>query len=61
MQKEYEPGDKWRKTLDIMADAWEWFAAREDISIQGKWETVPDKVYYGLHLFAEYLPEMQND
>ena len=44
-----------------MADAWEWLAAREDISIQGKWETVPDKVYYGLHLFAEYLPEMQND
>ena len=61
MQKEYEPDDEWRKTLDIMADAWEWLAAREDISIQGKWETVPDKVYYGLHLFAEYLPEMQND
>lgn len=44
-----------------MAEACEWLASRENVVASDKWETVPDKVYYGLHLFAEYLPDMQND
>lgn len=52
---------EWRKALAIMAEAWEWLASRNNVIVSDKWESVPDKVYYGLHLFAEYLPEMQND
>lgn len=61
LQKEYETCSEWRKTLTIMADAWDWLASRDNVTVSDKWESVPDKVYYGLHLFAEYLPEMQND
>lgn len=61
MQKDYESCTEWRKVLSIMAEAWEWLASRSNVVVSDKWETVPDKVYYGLHLFAEYLPEMQND
>lgn len=53
---------EWRKALSTMADSWEWLANREyDQLLNDKWESIPDEVYYGLHLFAEYLPEMQND
>lgn len=61
MRKDYEACAEWRKTLTVMADAWEWLAAREEVAETDKWESIPDRVYYGLHLFAEYLPEMQND
>lgn len=59
-QEEFEQCTEWRKALSLMADAWEWLSSRDNVVISDKWETVPDKVYYGLHLFAEYLPEMQN-
>lgn len=61
MQKEYESCVEWRKTLGIMAHACDWLAKRDCNCQTCKWETVPDEVYYGLHLFAEYLPEMQNN
>lgn len=61
LQKEYETCFEWRKTLTIMADAWDWLASRDNVIATGKWESVPDKVYYGLHLFAEYLTDMQNN
>lgn len=61
LQKEYETCSEWRKTLTIMADAWDWLASRDNVTVSDKWESVPDKVYYGLHLFAEYLSDMQNN
>lgn len=61
LQKEYETCSEWRKTLTVMADAWDWLASRDNVTVSDKWEFVPDKVYYGLHLFAEYLSDMQNN
>ena len=61
LKKEYESCFEWRKTLNIMADAWDWLALRDNVIATGKWESVPDRVYYGLHLFAEYLSDMQNN
>lgn len=55
------PCAEWRKALGIMADAWDWLAKRDCGFETCRWEPVPDEVYYGLHLFAEYLPEMQNN
>lgn len=43
-----------------MVRAWRWLAEREP-TVKDGWEDVPEDIYYGLHLFAEYLPEMQND
>ena len=59
-QKEYVRTE-WRKALGIMAYAWDWLAKRDCNCQTCKWEPVPDEVYYGLHLFAEYLPEMQQN
>lgn len=54
--------EKWRKDLAVMSNAWDWLASREVNSpANGDWEDVPAEVCHGLHLFAEYLPEMQND
>lgn len=61
MRKDYEPCAEWRMALSIMADAWDWLASRKNVNVSDKWESVPDKVYYGLHLFAEYLSDMQNN
>lgn len=58
-QAEFESCSEWRKALSIMAEAWEWLSSRDNVVMSDKWETVPNKVYYGLHPFAEYLIEMQ--
>lgn len=51
-----------QRALSAMTDSWEWLANRKDVQLlNGKWESIPKRVNYGLHLFAEYLPEMQND
>lgn len=62
------PGDRfkssneeWRKALALMADSWEWLATRESKMSNEVWEVVPDEIYYGLHLFAEYVWEMNNN
>ncbi|MDE6542716.1 MAG: hypothetical protein K2K76_01995 [Muribaculaceae bacterium] len=57
--QKYETYIEWRKTMSVMVDAWEWLALRDNVAAGSKWEDVPDKVYNGLHLFAEYLSEMQ--
>lgn len=51
----------WNQALEAMVEAWEWLKERRQTTVQTEWEDVPDEIYYGLHLFAEYLPEMQND
>lgn len=51
----------WSKVLESMVESWQWVLERKPELIDGGWEDVPEKVFYGLHLFAEYLPEMQND
>lgn len=53
--------NQWDKALDAMVKSWRWILERKPAIIDGGWEDVPEKIYYGLHLFAEYLPEMQND
>lgn len=57
----YNCHEQWGRYLTSMVDAWEWIRDRKVSIINDKWEDVPDEIYYGLHLFAEYLPEMQND
>ena len=44
-----------------MVGSWDWILEREPSVTDEGWENVPENVFYGLHLFAEYLPEMQND
>ena len=51
----------WDRALEAMVESWRWILERKPAVIEGGWEDVPEKIYYGLHLFAEYLPEMQND
>lgn len=51
----------WDRALKAMVESWRWVLERKPAVIEGGWEDVPEKIYYGLHLFAEYLPEMQND
>ena len=51
----------WDRALEAMVESWRWILERKPAVIEGEWEDVPEKIYYGLHLFAEYLPEMQND
>lgn len=53
--------NQWDKALDAMVKSWRWILERKPAIIDGGWEDVPEKIYYGLHLFAEYLPEMQNN
>lgn len=53
--------DNWDRALEAMVESWRWILERKPAVIEGGWEDVPEKIYYGLHLFAEYLPEMQND
>ncbi len=60
-QSAYNCHDQWHKALDAMVKSWEWLKDRKVTQHTDDWEDIPDKVYYGLHLFAEYLPEMQND
>lgn len=52
---------QWDKALEPMVEAWQWLRDRKPSKQKVEWEDIPDEVYYGLHLFAEYLPEMQND
>ena len=59
--KDYNLCNEWDKTLEAMVESWNWILERKPEIIDGGWEDVPEKIYYGLHLFAEYLPEMQND
>lgn len=59
--EEYNGFNRWRNALFTMVNAWEWLKNRKTSKKSGEWEDVPDEIYYGLHLFAEYLPEMQND
>lgn len=53
--------NEWDLALAQMVRAWTWILEREpSVSAEG-WEEVPLKIYHGLHLFAEYLPEMQSN
>lgn len=52
---------QWTDALIAMVTSWEWLKDRKVDDCKDGWEQVPDEIYYGLHLFAEYLPEMQND
>lgn len=51
----------WDKALDAMVKSWRWILERTPGVTDNGCEDVPEDIYYGLHLFAEYLPEMQND
>lgn len=59
--REWYNHDEWDRALDTMVSAWKWLTERRPSVDEVGWEEVPRDVYYGLHLFAEYLPEMQND
>lgn len=52
---------QWHKALKSMLKSWHWLkdCAPKDQKVE--LEDIPDDIYYGLHLFAEYLPEMRND
>lgn len=52
---------EWRKVLDAMVESWRWILDRPPAETPSGWEKIPEKIYYGLHLFAEYLPEMCSD
>ena len=58
---EYSFYNHWNEAMESMVDSWQWVLERKPKVAEGGWEEVPEKVFYGLHLFAEYLPEMQND
>lgn len=58
---EYNFSNQWDVALEAMVESWGWILERKPAIIEGGWEDVPEKIYYGLHLFPEYLPEMQND
>ena len=58
---DYSFVSNWDRVLEAMVELWGWILERKPSIIEGGWEDVPEKIYYGLHLFAEYLPEMQND
>lgn len=51
----------WDKALNAMVKSWRWILERKPVVTDNGCENVPEEIYYGLHLFAEYLPEMQND
>lgn len=58
---DYSSYQHWNEVLESMVESWQWVLERKPKVTDGGWEDVPEKVFYGLHLFAEYLPEMQND
>lgn len=53
--------NQWDIALEAMVESWRWILKRKPSVSDSGYEEVPEKIYYGLHLFAEYLPEMQND
>ena len=53
--------DEWNKAIEAMVESWRWILERKPVVTDNGCENVPEEIYYGLHLFAEYLPEMQND
>ena len=57
----YDYSSLWDKALEEMIGSWGWILEREPSVTDEGWENVPENVFHGLHLFAEYLPEMQND
>lgn len=57
----YNPFHLWDKALESMVESWQWILERTPEVDNAGFEKVPEKIYHGLHLFAEYLPEMQND
>lgn len=59
--KEFDFGKEWDKALEAMVESWRWILERKPTVGDNVYEEVPEKIYYELHLFAEYLPEMQND
>lgn len=59
--KGYRRCDEWDLVLAKMVRSWKWILERTPKVDAAGWEVVPEKIYHGLHLFAEYLPEMQND
>lgn len=58
---EYDCWEQWIEALCKMVNAWEWIRDRDSFTSCNLWESVPDEIYYGLHLFAEFLLELQND
>lgn len=58
---QYNWSKEWDRALECMVESWQWILERKPIVNKEGFEDVPESVYYGLHLFAEYLPEMQND
>lgn len=58
---DYDCYRHWKEVLESMVESWQWVLERKPKVTDDGWEDVPEKVFYGLHLFAEYLPEMQND
>lgn len=58
---DYNFSRHWDEVLHSMVESWQWVLERKPKETEGGWEDVPEKVFYGLPLFAEYLPEMQND
>lgn len=58
---EYSFYNHWNAAMESMIHSWQWVLERKPKVTEGGWEEVPEKVFHGLHLFAEYLPEMQNN
>ena len=58
---DYSSFRNWIKVLEAIVESWQWILERKPEVTDDGWEDVPEKVFYGLHLFVEYLPEMQND
>lgn len=61
VDEQYGLSQEWGKALASMVESWQWILERKPAVNKDGFEDLPEKVYYGLHLFAEYLPEMQND
>lgn len=59
--KDLDCYSQWNIALETMVESWRWILKRKPSVSDSGYEEVPEKIYYGLHLFAEYLPEMQND
>lgn len=59
--KKYDTSKEWYKALNAMVKSWKWILERTPEVDANGWEIVPEEIFYGLHQFAEYLPEMQND
>lgn len=59
--KEFDFSTEWGKALKAMVESWRWILERKPTVTGNGHEEVPERIYYGLHLFAEYLPEMHSD